>query len=361
MAIYSGFFNALKVQGVYDRVYEADDYNDNLAAFLSTGVRRSGDNDLKVSASGLNVSVGKGRAMVEGHWIVNDTAYAVKTVTAPASLSRLDGVFVHLDANEATRAITIIYKEGTAAASPTAPACVRADGVYEIMLATVLVAANATNVTVTDTRADKDVCGWVRSPIGYDDYFEALDSAFDDWFEAMKGQLSTDAAGNLQNQISAQNAVITTYAPVELYSFDPTDDDQDIDQTFTLSQALTNFERVDFEFSIVDGENSFLTATKHFESSLASDVYLHLVQPNVEGESAPYSIVGYSAEYKIDHTDTSKMTCIARINTSNNEYGEDGIRIWKILGYGNRNAPPVAPYNEVINNAVSTTVEEVTE
>ena len=55
------------------------------------------------------------------------------------------------------------------------------------------------------------------------------------------------------------------------------------------------------------------------------------------------------------------MTCIARRNTSNNEYGEDGIRIWKILGYGNRNAPPVAPYNEVINNAVSTTVEEVTE
>ena len=360
MAIYSGFFNALKVQGVYDRVYEADDYNDNLAAFLSTGVRRSGDNDLKVTASGLNVSVGKGRAIVEGHWVVNDTAYAVKTVTAPASLSRLDGVFVHLDTNEATRAITIIYKEGTAAASPTAPACVRAGGVYEIMLATVLVAANATNVTVTDTRADKDVCGWVRSPIGYDDYFEAMDSAFDDWFDEMEGQLSTDAAGNLQNQISAQNAVIMTYAPVELYSFDPTDDDQDIDEVFALSQAVTNFERVDFEFSVMDGEFTFLTASKHFESSLAYDAYLHLVQPNVEGDST-YSLAGYSAEYKIDHTDPSKMTCIARRNTDNNEYGEDGIRIWRVLGYGNRNAPPVAPYNEVISNPASITVEEVTE
>ena len=216
MAIHSGFFNALEVGGEYDRVYDASDYSDNMGAIISSGVRRSGDDDLAVTSNGLVLTVGVGRAWVLGHWLKNDTAYNVATVTAPTGITRYDGVYVHLDENVGVRAVSIIYKQGTFAGSP---APVREGGIYELQLAEITVADGATNVTVTDTRPDKDLCGWITTPIGYDDYFVSLESAFETWFNAVKGQLSTDVAGNLQVQISQQNVAISRYAPVTIFDY----------------------------------------------------------------------------------------------------------------------------------------------
>ena len=39
MAIHSGFFNAMESGGVYDRVYDASDYSDNMGAIISSGVQ----------------------------------------------------------------------------------------------------------------------------------------------------------------------------------------------------------------------------------------------------------------------------------------------------------------------------------
>lgn len=192
MAQSSGFFNALEAGGVYDRLYNADDYSSNMGAIISTGVRRSGDNDLRVTASGLTITVAVGRAWIEGRWYYNDTALELETVTPPVgSLSRVDGVYLQLNSNVNGRTIQLVYKQGTASSTPTAPACTREGGVYEIMLASITVAPNATTVTVTDTRADATVCGWVTSPIGYDEYFENLDAEFNEWFTETKDTLSS--------------------------------------------------------------------------------------------------------------------------------------------------------------------------
>lgn len=192
MAQHSGFFNALQSGGVYDRKYNADDYTNNMAAIISTGVRRSGDDDLRVTASGLNINVAVGRAWIDGRWFYNDTPYQVATVTPPVgTLSRVDGVYLQANSNLAVRNIQLVYKAGTPSGSPTAPACTRDGGVYEIQLASITVAPNATNVTVTDTRGNTSVCGWITSPVGYTDYFTSLDNQFTDWFTDVRDNLAS--------------------------------------------------------------------------------------------------------------------------------------------------------------------------
>lgn len=193
MAQHSGFFNALQSGGgTYDRMYNADDYSSNMGAIISTGVRRSGDNDLLVTASGLTLTVGVGRAWIEGRWFYNDTALELVTISPPVgTLSRYDAVFVQLNTNVNGRTISLVYKTGTEANNPQVPACVRSGGVYEIMLARVLVRPNATTVSVTDMRANTNVCGWVTSPIGYDDYFTNLDTEFNNWFTDVKDEVAS--------------------------------------------------------------------------------------------------------------------------------------------------------------------------
>lgn len=192
MAQHSGFFNALESGGVYDRKYNADDYTSNLAAIISTGVRRSGQDDLKVTATGLTVTVGVGRAWIDGRWYYNDTALNIATVTPPVGqLSRKDGVYLQANSNTAGREIKLVYKTGTPASTPTAPACTRAGGIYELMLAEITVAPEATGVTVTDKRSNAAVCGWITSPVGYSEYFTSLDNQFNEWFEDVKDEVAS--------------------------------------------------------------------------------------------------------------------------------------------------------------------------
>lgn len=192
MAQQCGFFNALQVNGAYDRKYNADDYTSNMAAIISTGVRRSGDDDLRVTASGLTVTVAVGRAWIDGRWFYNDTAYSFDEITPPVgSLSRVDGVYLQANTNLAVRNIQLVYKEGTPAANPTAPACTRDGGIYEIQLASIAVSPNAASVSVTDTRADTSVCGWITTPVGYSDYFTSLDNNFESWFDEVKDTLAS--------------------------------------------------------------------------------------------------------------------------------------------------------------------------
>lgn len=65
--------------------------------------------------------------------------------------------------------------------------------------------AAVTQASVKDTRADDRVCGWVIGNTGTIDATQLLaqlNTAFNEWFNAMKNQLTTDAAGNLQTQIN---------------------------------------------------------------------------------------------------------------------------------------------------------------
>lgn len=192
MALNSGFYNAMLVNGDYDRKYNADDYKNVFAAFIKDGVRRSGADDFKVTASGLSLSVKLGYAVCGGRWVHLDADYTLGTITPPVGdYSRIDAVVLRVDANEATRAASLLIRTGTPASSPKAPAKDTTTGVTELILAHVRVAPSASTVTVTDTRANASLCGWVTTPVGYDDYFKSLDSQFDVWFAEKKNTLAS--------------------------------------------------------------------------------------------------------------------------------------------------------------------------
>lgn len=162
----SGFFNSLMVNGSPDRKYNADHYSDNLAAFISDGVRYGINNDLYVSAlGGMDLSVAVGRAMIKGHWFFNDTTYTGFSVpTAHPSLSRIDRIVVRFDNNVSVREITMKYLTGTPAETPIAPALTRGENIYDIAIADINVTPAVTSITqenITDQRANRDVCGWV--------------------------------------------------------------------------------------------------------------------------------------------------------------------------------------------------------
>lgn len=187
----SGFFNALLVNGEYDRKYNANDYCDNLAVVISNGVLRGVDDDLKVTADGLYITVGVGRAWINGHYYLNDTPHAFAAISAPIGGARYDRIFLRLNKTLAVRSVSLVYAQGEAADNPTAPAPVREGDIYDIVLADIHIEANATSVTVTDRRGDADLCGWVYSTSGDNSFFASLDGAFNDWFKNTKNTLSS--------------------------------------------------------------------------------------------------------------------------------------------------------------------------
>lgn len=198
MAEKSGFFNALNVDGIYDRKYNANDYSDNLAAIISTGVRRSVENDLFVQASGTSMALTilPGWAFIDGKYYRNDSVYTAFTVpTAPAGDSkRIDRVILRKDESTSVRSIKLAYLTGTPSANPTAPALTNDGDISEIALADITVNSGVTVISqsnITDQRANRSLCGWVTSPVGYDDYWEAQDAAFENWFGGVKDTLSS--------------------------------------------------------------------------------------------------------------------------------------------------------------------------
>ena len=235
MSLKSGFYNAVEIEsGVYDRVYSADEYTNFYSAFLRDGVRRSGMDDLKCTAAGLVVTVGAGYAICGSKWVNNDTAATLPTITPPTgSYSRIDGVFLHVDTNEATRAASFVYRTGTPAETPQPPTKDTSAGVFELCLCYVAVAPNASSVAITDKRADSAVCGWITSPVGYDDYFlqfenefnsymTAAQAAFDTWFANARETLAVATLFKQYTQYIKTNAISTSSVEISIVQYDPT-------------------------------------------------------------------------------------------------------------------------------------------
>lgn len=206
MAEKSGFFNAREAEdGTYDREYDAEQFAEYFANFISNGVYANPANQLKVvfndsTDKPFTVTVRNGKAYIDGYWYeltedmeitipVNTKAYAVKDV-----------ICCTLD--KAERKISIVLKEGVIDDHP-----INNNTQHDLVLSTLLVQPNASKLNakdITDKRPDKTYCGFVTGVLDQIDtteLFRQYDDAFQTWFNEMKDQLSTDAAGNLQNQI----------------------------------------------------------------------------------------------------------------------------------------------------------------
>lgn len=250
MAQSSGFFNALLSDGQYDRKYNADDYSDNLAAIIGTGVRRSNDNDLYVQAAGgMSLNINVGRAWIAGKWYKNDTVFTGFTIpTAPTGdRGRVDRIILRCNKNIESRMIELVYLTGEASQIPVAPELTRNEMIYDIAIADIKVNPNATTITqsdIIDRRSDKTVCGWITSPVGYDDFFKNFDVAFEEWFGNVKDTLATVTMFKKYEQhFTAESE--TQSVTVTIPQYDPTG----VDILEVYINGMREFENCDFTLS----------------------------------------------------------------------------------------------------------------
>lgn len=200
MAFRSGFFNAKQnTDGSYDRTYDANDISNYLGGLISDGVVQSSADALQVSVeqASMQVQIRPGRAFLNNRWFTADSVITLPLTRAHGTLSRITAVALHFD--EVNREVIPVCIDGTLASSPVAP---QLDNKY-LLLALVTVPANPSNlshIAVTDSRK------FVHALVNYDFDQSVLQKeyikAFNAWFEGIKNQLGTDAAGNLQNQIN---------------------------------------------------------------------------------------------------------------------------------------------------------------
>lgn len=206
MAEKSGFFNARETEdGTYDREYDAEQFAEYFANFISNGVYANPANQLKAvfedsPSRPFVVIVRKGKAYIDGYWyeLTEDMEITIPANTKSYAIK--DVVCCTLD--KAERKVSIVLEEDVISDYPT-----NSDTRHDLVLSTIMVQPNASKLNaedIVDKRPDKTYCGFVTGVIDQIDtteLFQQYDDAFQIWFDEMKDQLSTDAAGNLQTQI----------------------------------------------------------------------------------------------------------------------------------------------------------------
>lgn len=225
MALTFGFYNSLNG----DRKYNADQFGQIFDGIINDGVFMSiGDHLMVSSGGGMVVYVGTGRAWFNSTWTRNDAILPLTLEQSEVLLNRIDAVILEVDTNADVRANSIKILKGTPASEPTKPLMIQENGLYQYPLAYVTVNQGVTSITqaeienaigltetpfVTGILETMDISSLVaqwetewsnfldditESSITFE---ESQQEAFNTWFETIKGQLSEDAAGNLQNQI----------------------------------------------------------------------------------------------------------------------------------------------------------------
>lgn len=279
MAERSGFFTALpiyegeKIVG-YDITYNAEDYSDALAAIVGSGVTRGILNELVVSSNGgMNLKVETGYAFILGRWYKNDsihTSFAVPTAPQ-GSLKRIDRVVLKLDKNVSNRKIRLAYKTGVAAATPTAPTLQRDNTIYELSLATINVSSNATAISnndIVDDRTNDELCGWVTTPIGYEDFFKTFDNQFNAWFEEKKNTLSSVTLFKQYHQRITTTS-LTTLIEFNIPQYDPTG----VDIIDVFINGINKVKNIDY--TVNSNTQTSLTFVDELIAGTLVDIYVY--------------------------------------------------------------------------------------
>ena len=164
-----GFFDAVNS----DRLYSADDMNKPYSRVVADGVfatnQGTPSTDLQVvsTGTGMSITVQKGQGIFGSKWYENPSAIII-TVPANNEINpRRDSVIVQVDKRTSGRVGNIVYRTGTASASPQPPDIGTVANVIEYRIANIYVASGATainNDAIVDLRGSSE-CPWVTSLI----------------------------------------------------------------------------------------------------------------------------------------------------------------------------------------------------
>lgn len=207
MAVTYGFYNS--VGG--DRKYDATQMSALFDGIITDGVFSTVGEALIVrpnTTPNKTVTVGDGRAWFDHTWTNSDTDLVLTVSNAHSSLPRID--LVILEVNKTTRVNSIKMLNGTANSNPQRPALTKNANVTQYALAQIYLPAGDTAITADQITnlvgtAETPFAAGAAQQVSTSELLAQWNAQFDLWFNAMKGQLTTDAAGNLQTQINNHN------------------------------------------------------------------------------------------------------------------------------------------------------------
>lgn len=208
----SGFYDSVNL----DRTYTADDMNKPYKRIVADGVfatqQGTPSDDLQVTAGGgMNILVHSGNGIFASKWF---EVLSGLTITVPSNTAlqpRLDSVIAQVDLRLSGRVGNIVYRTGTAAATPSAPAINQTEDVVEYRIANVLVGAGVTSISgsnITDLRGSAS-CPWVTSLIQQVDtstLWEQFNSAYAEQFD----QFNRDFTDYIEEQREAWETFVHT-------------------------------------------------------------------------------------------------------------------------------------------------------
>ena len=203
----------------YDRGVSSQPLRKLIAKLFTSGVMPNPSDNLQVSAGsdGMTVIVQKGFAVADGGLCPEENVRTLSVTASHPTLDRIDTVVVRWNENDDVRKADLHILQGVPAKNPVRPTLTRTSSIYELGLADIFVTkgvATITNEKITDTRMESSRCGIVSSVSEWDTttIYQQIQSdlagfksneqtEFMTWFNAMKDQLTTDAAGKLQTEI----------------------------------------------------------------------------------------------------------------------------------------------------------------
>lgn len=223
----SMFFNARETQpGVYDRVYQAEEFAAYFAKFIGNGVFPNPSTGLQVvqnSTPDMTTVLSAGSAYINGYTYINDAPLVFTHKVADGTLNRKDAIFIRFD--KSGRAINAYKMESSLSTDPVTPLVVRTSDYYDLCVGVVNIKAGITKITqdlIEDTRMNKSVCGIVTGVVNQVDtttlynqiqsdlkYFKDVSQKeFDEWFADINAKLGTEPATALQSQVDDLQAAV---------------------------------------------------------------------------------------------------------------------------------------------------------
>lgn len=279
MAMRYGYFDS-EITGVdsegmpiFDRAETSELFRLLFSKLLTNGVLAKPADCFKVLAgdTGLSVKVQPGFGLINGAFAYDPVATTFQLATAPTSYSRIDRIV--LRCNYLDRLCEIIVKTGTAAATPQPPELIQpvSGDYYELGLALVTVGTNQSVVTqssITDTRPDSSVCGYITQ------FIDSIDTeAFYDQFNAFYAEfVAKSNASYAQFEQMARTAYDGFTAAIDEY-IKALEAKGNADLT-AITEAMKEFQR--------DSMNQFNEWFATVQSLLDEDVAGHLVNKTNE-------------------------------------------------------------------------------
>lgn len=236
MAFTCGFFDSLSG----DRKYNAKQISEIFDGVIRDGVYASiGTRFLVEPGTGMQITINTGRAWFNHTWTLNDAKFPLTIELADLILDRIDAVVLEVDSSLEIRNNQFKVVKGTPSSNPQKPKMTNTESIHQYALAYVRVKKNVTSITTSDIEINvgKTDCPFVTSILeaadisslysqwesqfrdweneqktGFEEWLVAKKNGFDTWFDEMKGQLSEDAAGNLQLQMDEKGIQIYTHS-----------------------------------------------------------------------------------------------------------------------------------------------------